>query len=238
MEQTMHPILLYGFPSGTSLGLIAALEWLGQPYDLCRVDMLGEMRDPSYARLNPRHETPVLITDDGRPISETVAIAAYLEARDPDRRISFEPRSARSDRMHQLIGFLNTGFTGAFGPLWAAMEMETPDPDFQAALRRFGRAAVIERHDKLEDMVGESRFLVGDTPCLADALLAGVARWLEFHEVADIGRWPKLRALRQRVEADPAVLFATALENGDQPPGNGTLQKHVLLTDVISQYGR
>ena len=37
-------------------------------------------------------------------------------------------------------------------------------------------------------------FLVGDRPTLADGVLIGVSRWLEFHEVADVGRWPKLAA--------------------------------------------
>ena len=41
----MEPILVYGFPAGSSMGLVAALEWLGKPYRLCRVDMLGEMRE-------------------------------------------------------------------------------------------------------------------------------------------------------------------------------------------------
>ncbi|WP_114953833.1 glutathione S-transferase family protein [Sphingosinicella terrae] len=233
----MTPILLYGFPSGTSMGLVAALEWLGQPYRLCRVDMLGEMRDPSYARINARHETPVLITDEGRPLTETMAIAAYLEARDADLRISFDPRSPEADRMHQLMGFLNTGFTGAFTPLWVALELEQPDPDYQAALRRFGRGAVLERHDKLEAMVGEGRYLVGEHPTLADALLAGVARWLEYHEVADIGRWPRLQAIRARVEADPAILFATELENGGSPAGSAAFQGQVPLREVIEQFG-
>ena len=233
----MEPILLYGFPSGTSMGLVAAFEWLGQPYRLSRVDMLGEMRDPSYARINPRHETPALITDDGRPLTETVAIAAWLEARDVDRRISFDPLSPEADRMHQLMGFLNTGFTGAFTPLWAALEMETPEPAFQEALRRFGRQMVIDRHDKLEAMVGDGPFLVGDRPTLADGLLDGVARWLEYHEVADIARWPKLAAVRRRVEADPAVIFATALEDGQTPAGTGALQGQIPLAEVIDRFG-
>src|SRR5690606_35720572 len=108
----MEPILIYGFPSGSSMGLVAALEWLGRPYRLCRVDMLGEMRDPAYARINARHETPAFITEEGRPLTETMAIAAWLEARDPERRISFDPGSPEADRMHQLMAFLNTGFTG------------------------------------------------------------------------------------------------------------------------------
>jgi glutathione S-transferase len=219
------------------MGLVAALEWLGQPYRLSRVDMLGEMREHSYARINARHESPALITDKGRPLSETMAIVAYLEARDTERRISFDPRSPEADRMHQLMAFLNTGFTGAFSPLWAVLEMETADPPYQEALRRFGRESVIERHDKLEAMVGDGPYLVGDHPTLADGLLVGVARWLEYHEVGDIGRWPKLQAVRQRLESDPAVLYAIALEDGETQPGSGAQLGHVPLAEVIERFG-
>jgi glutathione S-transferase len=234
----MEPILLFGFPLGTSMGLVATLEWLGQPYRLSRVDMLGEMREPSYARINARHETPVLITHDGRPLSETMAIAAYLEARDGERRISFEPRSAQADRMHQLMAFVNTGFTAAFAPLWVALELQTPDPDYRAALRRFGRAAVVKRHDQLEAMLGDSTWFAGDRRTMADGLLAGVARWLEFHEVDDVARWPKLQALRRRIEADPAVVYATALESGEAAKGSGLCRGQVPLAEVIDRFGR
>ena len=35
----MEPVLFYGVPSGCSFGSIVALEWLGIPYKLCRIDM-------------------------------------------------------------------------------------------------------------------------------------------------------------------------------------------------------
>lgn len=234
----MAPILVYGFPAGTSLGLVMALEWLAQPYRLCRVDMLGEMRHPDYARINPRHETPVLITSQGHALTETMAIAAHLEARDSERRISFDPHSIEADRMHQLMGFLNTGFTSAFTPLWVALEHERPEPDYLDALRRFGREAVIERHDKLEDMIGDADWLVGGRHSLADALLAGVARWLETHSVADIARWPKLAALREKIEGDPAFTYALRLENGEASGASQACLGHVPLADVIAQFGR
>lgn len=232
----MEPILVYGFPAGSSMGLIAALEWLGQPYRLCRVDMLGEMRDASYARINARHETPALVTEDGKLLTETMAIAAWIEARDAEHRVSFAPKSAEADRMHQLVGFINTGFTGAFSPLWAALEMETPDPELQASLRRWGRDRVIERHDKLEAMIGDSPFLVGDRPTLADGVLIGIARWLDYHEVAEPKRWPRIEAVRRRIEADPAVIFATAIENGETPKGSGALLEQVPLVQVIERF--
>ena len=65
-------------------------------------------------------------------LTETMAIAAWLEARDTERRISFDPRTPEADRMQQLMAFINTGFTGAFGPLWVALEMAPQDPEIQA----------------------------------------------------------------------------------------------------------
>lgn len=232
----MEPILVYGFPSGSSMGLVAALEWLGKPYRLSRVDMFGEMRDPSYVRLNSRVETPVLITDQGDVLTETMAIAAWFEARDNERRISYDPLSRASDRMHQFMAYVNTGFTGAFGPLWAAMEMAIPDAAMQSAWQELGRNAVIDRHDKLEDMIGDTRFLLGDRPTLGDALLIGVARWLEFHEVANVTRWPKIAKVRQNLEANPAVIYATALENGSSVAGNGACVGHIDLAELIAKF--
>ncbi|MGV3730694.1 MAG: glutathione S-transferase family protein [Sphingopyxis sp.] len=233
----MEPILIYGFPLGSSMGLVAALEWLGKPYRLCRVDMLGEMREPAYARINARHETPALITDQGRALTETMAIANWLAVRDDERRISPDPLSPDTDRMLQIMAFINTGFTGAFSPHWIAMEMDPPRPDIQAALREVGAEGIIERHDKLEAMIGDTPYLVGDRPTLADALFIGVTRWLDFHEIADPGRWPKLAALRARLEADPAVIYATALESGESAAGSGLCLGHVPLAEVIERYG-
>jgi glutathione S-transferase len=234
----VEPILLYGFPQGSSLGLVAAFEWLGEPYRLCRVDMLRDMTTDEYARVNGRRETPVLVTDSGRLLTETMAIALWLEARDSARRVSFPPGTAESDRMHQLMGFVNSSFTSAFTPLWAAWEMDPPQPAMQAALREHGRGAVAKRHEQLEAMIGDTPFLVGDRPTLADAMLAGVARWQEFHQVLAIGKYPRLYQLRERIESDPAFVFARAIEAGENPAGSGAMQGQIPLEEVLSRFGR
>ncbi|QNQ08131.1 glutathione S-transferase family protein [Sphingomonas alpina] len=234
----MEPILVYGFPLGSSMGLVAAFEALGQPYRLTRVDMLADMKNDNYARLNPRQETPVLLTDKGNVLTETMAIAAWIEARDTERRISFAAGTPEADRVHQWIGFINSGFTGAFSPLWAALEMTPPDPDFQAALRRYGRQAVANRHEKLEAVIGDTPFLAGDRPTLADLVLIGVARWAEFHQAVDPADYPRLAGLRSRIEALPAVRFAVAIENGESPAGSGALLGQVPLDEVIERFGK
>jgi glutathione S-transferase len=232
----MEPILLYGFPAGSSLGLVAAFEKLGLPYRLARVDMLNEMKNDQYARINRRLETPVLITDEGSVVTETMAIAAWLEARDKERRISFDPLTREADRMHQLTAFVNTGFTAAFSPLWAAMEMENPDPGLIARLREYGLASVAERHQRLEELIGDSAFLVGDRLTLADTTLIGVARWAEFHDAVDPAAYPKLAKLRRSIEADPAVRFAQAIEDGEMAAGSGAFKGHIPLSDVVQTF--
>lgn len=234
----MEPILIYGFPLGSSMGLVAALEWLGKPYRLCRVDMLGEMREPSFARINARHETPAFVNEHGLVFSETMAIVRWIENRDSERRISFDPLSAESDRMHQFIGFLNTGFTAAFTPHWVALEMDPPNPALQKTLREWGAQRIIERHDKIEAMLGDTPYVMGERPTLADAVLVGVARWLDFHEIADKSRWPRLARLRQRLESDPAVKYAVALEDGERPAYSGLCKGHLSLETLISTYGK
>ncbi|HKU95538.1 MAG TPA: glutathione S-transferase family protein [Vineibacter sp.] len=234
----MEPILLYGFPLGSSMGLVAALEQLGQPYRLSRVDMLADMASDGYGRINDRRETPVLITDDGRVLTETMAIAGWLEVRDTARRISFTPGTPDADRMHQLMAFVNTGFTAAFSPLWAALEMKTPDPVVQETLRAHGRKAVANRHARLEAMIGDTPFLVGERLTLADTTLIGVARWAEFHEAVDPAAYPRLAALRRRIEAEPAVRFAQAVEDDQTPAGSGACKGHVPLDEVIERFGQ
>lgn len=219
------------------MGLVAALEWLGKPYRLCRVDMLGEMRQAPYKRINRRVETPVLITDRGEILTETMAIAAWLETRDTERRISFDLYSREAELMHQFMAFINTGFTGAFTALWVALEMEPPNPALQSALRQYGTDAVIRRHDLLEEMIGVTPFAIGHRPSLADGILVGVARWLEIHDVADPGRWPKLAALRRRLEADHAVVYASGLERGEPAKGNGSCRGHVDLATLVERFG-
>ncbi|MGO4712429.1 glutathione S-transferase family protein [Bradyrhizobium sp. 2TAF24] len=230
----MTPTLLTGFPLGSSLGLVAAFEWLGQPYRLSRVHMPDDMLTDAFGRINGRRETPVLVTADAPPLSETMAIALWLEARDGERRISFAPGTAQADRLHQIVAFLNTGFTAAFSPLWVALEMADGDEAYRHALRRFGRDLVGRRHAQLEAMIGDSPYLLGDRPTLADAVFVGVARWADFHQAIAPEATPKIRALRARLKADPAVRFALAVEDGAALPASKAMTGVVPLAEVLA----
>ncbi|MEQ9607333.1 MAG: glutathione S-transferase N-terminal domain-containing protein, partial [Kiloniellaceae bacterium] len=99
----MHPILFYGVPEGCSLGSIVALEWSGQPYRLCRVQMPEVVSGAAYRRLNPVGETPTLMTARGDVISESLAILNHIGAWHADGGLAFAQGSRDFDRLNVML---------------------------------------------------------------------------------------------------------------------------------------
>ena len=112
----MQPILFYGVPQGCSFGAIVALEWLGQPYRLCRVEMLEQPWDPLFERLNPLYQTPTLLLESGESLSESLAILLHLAARAEGSPLAPRQGSAEFDALNQMLAYLVSDFFAAFSP--------------------------------------------------------------------------------------------------------------------------
>ncbi|MCU7374320.1 glutathione S-transferase family protein [Paucibacter sp. O1-1] len=229
----MTPVLFYGVPSGCSFGSIVALEWLAQPYRLSRIEMPELAITPAYRRINPLGETPTLMTADGALLSESLAILNHLGARDEARRIGFAQGSRDFDRLNQMLAYLNTSFFNAFSPLWHALE-HAGDAADAAALRRYGAGNVEKVHAQLEAMLGDRPYLLGEHKTLADAYFIGIARWTRYHEVIDRRDYPALQRLYERLEADPAVVFAHAIERQTAAVTAGGYQGHLSLEQAVA----
>jgi glutathione S-transferase len=231
--RNMEPILFYGVPSGCSFGAIVALEWLSQPYRLCRIEMPRQVKSDLYKRLNPVGETPTLLTSDRRSISETMAIFQHLAPSGVASQLSFAPGSADADRFNQVLAFLNTGFFSAFAPLWYAYEGSLSGPA-KDALRSFGGHKVAKAHADLEAMLGQGEWLLGARRSFADAYFAGLARWTTYHDVIDRRDYPGLQGLFERLEQDPGVRFAQAIERGENPGTTSGFLGHVSLEEAVA----
>ena len=82
-------------------------------------------------------------------------------------------------------------------------------------------------------MIGDSDYLLGSRPTLADAVFVGVARWADFHQAIDAADYPKLQALKERLTADPAVRFAKAIEDGEPVSTTAAMRGLVPLKEVL-----
>lgn len=233
----MIPILFYGVPEGCSFGSIVALEWLGLPYRLCRVPMPEVVSGPDYRRINPVGETPTLLTAAGDIVSESMAILNHLGAQAVGTGLAFPQGSPGFDRLNEALAFLNTSFFNAFSPLWHALEHAAEGPGGEA-LRDYGRGLVAKAHADLEVKLAGRDWMLGDRRTLADAYLAGIARWADFHRAVDRARFPAVDRLYRRLLADPAVRFADAVEHGRPGQGGGGFRGEVGLGEALALAGR
>jgi len=233
----MNPILFYGVPEGCSLGAIVALEWTGQPYRLCRIAMPEVVSGQAYRCINPVGETPSLMTGRGEVISESMAIlnhigACYVRDGALDSGLAFAQGSREFDRLNAMLAFLNTSFFGAFSPLWYVVEHGSEGAE-KTALTDYGRAMVAKTHAQLETLL-EGDWLLGRRT-LADAYFFGIARWADFHQAIDRRDYPRLQRLYERLQDDPAVRFALAIEHKEAAQSSGAFKGHVSLEEALAQ---
>src|SRR5687768_3969507 len=222
----MEPVLLYGVPQGCSFGSIVAFEWLNQPYRLCRVNMPEDMQTDLYARINPVRETPALLLENGAILTESAAILQNIAARGIAQGLGFAQGTLEFDRLNQRHAFLNTTFFSAFSPLWRAYEMEE-NPPVQNMLREIGANSVAKAHAQLDAMLADQEWLVGNRRTVADAYFVGLARWANYHRVIKQSDYPNVLRLFQKLEADPAVAFAHAIEDARPAKSAGGFRGHV-----------
>jgi glutathione S-transferase len=227
----MEPVLFYGVPHGCSFGAIVALEWLGQPYRLSRVEML-EARDPAYLDLNPVGATPALLTADGRVINESLAILHHLAAKDLERPLGFAQGSTAFDELNHVLAFLHADFHPVFGTLFQPGKY-VDDPAAQANAVDKARAKAAKAYGRLEARLADRPWLAGGRKSVADAYFAGVARWGADLEVFDLATaFPHVHAHLRKLDADPAVAFAHAVEDAALAVSAGGFLGHVTLDEL------
>jgi glutathione S-transferase len=114
------------------------------------------------------------------------------------------------------------------------------NPALQAMLRATSAKRVAKAHADLERMMGDNAWLAGDKRTIADAYFAGVARWAPFlaetgAEMIDQRDYPRLYRLFQTLEADPAVIFAHAIEDARPAVSAGGFKGHVSAEDLTAR---
>jgi len=227
----MEPVLFYGVPHGCSFGSIVALEWQGEPYRLCRVDMLA--KDPLYAGINPLGETPTLLLAGGEALSESFAILQHIAGRGLDGQLGFAQGTRELDRLSSVLAFLPTTLHSAFAPASHAWKLpaDAPEKELPGAIARESAAKAYAR---LEAMLAGQGWLAGTRArTIADACLGGIARWGEDLGLFDLARdFPRLHGHLQKLAADPAVVFAHAIEDGRPASSSGRFMGHVPLSDL------
>jgi len=162
---------------------------------------------PEFKALNPLSQVPVLIPEPGaRPLTQSMAILAYLEERFPTPALLPADAWLRA-RTRQLAEMVNAGIQ-PFQNLPGLTRLKELGVDATAWAREFNARGLAALEAASQET--EGRFLVGDAVSLADVYLIpqlyAARRWS-----VDLAPYPTLL----RVESACASLPAFAAAHAD-----------------------
>lgn len=165
-----------------------------------------EHRSAEYLAINPAGRAPTLVTDDGRPITDSAAIVEYLEEIHPENPMigTDAPSRARVRSLERLAADL----VGR-GQLWlwnrtSAFLGKEPAPSSEAAERIF--RYVDEILAVLEREIGDRPFLAGDAPTIADFTAFPIFQTARERFDLPFGNdYPQLESWYQRFRSRPSA---------------------------------
>ena len=181
----------------------------GLEYDLVEIDMMkGEHKTPDFISKNPSGKLPVLELDDGRHLSESIAICRYLEAIHPEPNLfgtdPFElGHIEMRNRQMETELWSQIGVSWVNGPIVAKMGIYKSIPE----AKEVSDANVNNYYERLDkefansDYVAGSRFTVADITLLTGIDFARTLVGLKPDEgLKNLWRWHELVSDRESVD--------------------------------------
>ena len=209
------------FPNPQRVRLFLHEKGIADAFDEVVYDMApgGEQRHWRHLKMNPWGETPTLEFEDGSYLSESVAVARYLDQHFAGRKIMGESALEQAqdtmwnDRIWvQILYRITTAFHVLNQGLGPKLEL-THNPAWGEHCRKeaIAHAALVNRH--LAD--GRQWLLGGDAPTFADITLCTSIAFSKFPVVATPldERFEHLDAFWQRWKNRPA--FRAAYSDGN-----------------------
>jgi glutathione S-transferase len=196
---------LYYLTGACSLASAIALREAGLKFELVKVDRKTRKAADGldFNEVNPKGYVPALALDNGQVLTENVAVLQYIADRNPAAKLAPPAGTLERYRLMEWLAFINSEIHKSFSPLFRAEAHE--------AVKAYARANLEKRLDYAERALGSKPYLMGEQFTVADAYLYVVLGW-GAHVNVDIGRWPQLKRLHDRVGARPLTIEALKSE--------------------------
>ncbi len=186
------------------------LEEVGARYERIEVSWQRDLNVAALEAVNPLGAVPVLVTDDGRALTQSLAIAEFVADTHPSSLLLAAPGTVERAETLGWVAFCVTDVLRAVVPLVRADAMTTSEAA-RAELRAYALGALqplLEHADR--SLAGEA-FVTGERFTIADAHLffvVSLAGWLD----VPMDPYRELERHRQAIAARPAVRRVLELE--------------------------
>ena len=181
----------------------------GVEYESIEVDMMkGEHKTPEFLKMNPSGKLPVLELDDGRFLSESIAICRYLEAVYPEPNLfgrdAYElGHIEMRNRQMETELWSQIGQSWIHGPIVAKMGLFKSIPE----AKEVSDTNVKKYYERLDREFANNDYVAGDRFTIADITLvtgidfaATLVGLRPDDSLTNLWRWHELVLSRESVD--------------------------------------
>lgn len=167
---------LYGNSGMANLAPHMALEAIGAPYEMIRIDTEAKQHQGAeYLSLNPTGRVPTLVDGD-QPIFETAAILLHLADRHPTAGLLPPVGTLARALAYQWLIHLTNSVQVAYLSYYYP-ERQVASPAHADSAKQAAEYRLNELFDTIETALKGREWLSGDNPGVVDFMLLMMVRW-------------------------------------------------------------
>lgn len=170
----------------------------------------GDYTSPQFLDLNPLGAVPVLELDNGKALTEGVAIMEYIASQNPQSNLVPQYGTFEYFQFRKWMNFIAMELHKGFSPLWS-LKFISRNEGAQNDIREYSLKNLRERFEVLDQHFTKHKYLCGDHYTVADGYLFTIMSWCPFAQV-DYSKYKQLGAYVSRINERPAVLKTLKLE--------------------------
>jgi glutathione S-transferase len=170
-------IKLFYAPGTCALAPHIVLEWVGQPYELERV----QLSNPDYLKINPLGQVPAMIDGDSGVMNQADALLKYLAHKYPDAGLGSNGMLRDEYELNRWLAFLTGDVHPAFYPFFRPKRYWLDEDETALkSIRESSYARIDTLFSYLDGHLEGKEFVVGDRRTIVDPYAFIMIHWGTF----------------------------------------------------------
>ncbi len=188
-----------------------AIEELALDFTPVEVSWKRDLNVIELNKINPLGAVPVLISDQGKILTQNTAILEYLADQKPSAHLLAEPGTWERRETMSWVAFVASDLQKAFAPFFQAKNMTTSE-SVQKEIFNFTTNKIKVLLDYIEEKLTDKDYIIGKQFTIADAYLFTILGWTKWMKISTLEH-KNITSYMKRIFDRPAVQKVLKKEN-------------------------
>lgn len=192
---------LYYQPFACSFAVHAALEKIGQPFELHKINLAnGDQKTEAFLAMNPQGQVPVLKRGD-MIMTQAAAILLQLSEMHPEAALMPEPNSEDRSTALQALFFLSNSVHPVFSRMFYPGRLSKESPKDVKAIAGEKIESLLKQYNQLFET---QDFCSGNQTYAPDYYLFAMLNWLRMFNIG-LDNYPNVKRFLGNMKALPEI---------------------------------